>query len=288
MHNDYTEWSGPQRVRDILPDEADDLLTGRFAIIQVWRPIRYPVETFPLAICDAHTVASDDFIISERSYQDRKGQTYACAYNPKHHWYWFPRMRREEAMVFKVYDSLKDGRGAVDRAHRLRRSDIAAECAPTRKHRDQDVGVFLERRASVEGRATSDHSTAPAACSAARSMQHRAATRPRRRPRARPRRGSIERRQYRPAEKAGAVWPSEQKIDRHRHQQGRQHGDRQNKECPPEIALAVPIGVAPFRAGGIHRNRRKKNENAHGDKDRNEKQYAEDSRENAPRSHPGS
>jgi hypothetical protein len=108
-HNDYTEWSGPQRVRDILPNEAEDLLTRRFAIVQVWRPIRYPVETFPLAICDARSVAFDDFIISERIYQDRKGQTYACGYNPNHHWYWFPRMRREEALVFKVYDSQKEG-----------------------------------------------------------------------------------------------------------------------------------------------------------------------------------
>jgi hypothetical protein len=108
-HNDYTEWSGPQRVRDILPNEAEDLLTRRFAIVQVWRPIRYPVETFPLAICDARSVAFDDFIISERIYQDRKGQTYACAYSPDHHWYWFPRMRREEALVFKVYDSQKEG-----------------------------------------------------------------------------------------------------------------------------------------------------------------------------------
>ena len=108
-HNDYTEWSGPQRVRDILPDEAEDLLTRRFAIIQAWRPIRYPVETFPLAICDARSVAFDDFIISERIYQDRKGQTYACAYNPDHQWYWFPRMRREEALVFKVYDSQTEG-----------------------------------------------------------------------------------------------------------------------------------------------------------------------------------
>ena len=108
-HNDYTEWSGPQRVRDIVPDEAEDLLKRRFAIVQVWRPIRHPVETFPLAICDARSVAFDDFIISERIYQDRKGQTYACAYNPNHHWYWFPRMRREEALVFKVYDSQKEG-----------------------------------------------------------------------------------------------------------------------------------------------------------------------------------
>src|SRR3974390_2926704 len=47
VHNDYTEWSAPQRVRDILPEEADDLLRRRFAIVQVWRPIRHPVETHP-------------------------------------------------------------------------------------------------------------------------------------------------------------------------------------------------------------------------------------------------
>src|SRR5580704_2139951 len=52
VHNDYTEWSGPQRVRDLLPKEPDALLRRRFAIVQVWRPIRLPVETFPLAICD--------------------------------------------------------------------------------------------------------------------------------------------------------------------------------------------------------------------------------------------
>jgi len=109
-HNDYTEWSGPQRVRDLLPDEADELLRRRFAIIQVWRPIRHPVETFPLALCDAPSVAFEDFIISERRYPNRIGQTYAVKYNPNHHWYYFPRMRREEALVFKVYDSLKDGR----------------------------------------------------------------------------------------------------------------------------------------------------------------------------------
>jgi hypothetical protein len=110
VHNDYTDWSGPQRVRDLLPNEADELLKRRFAIIQVWRPIRHPVETAPLGICDARTLSPDDLVISERRYPDRVGQTYAITYNPAHKWYWFPRMRREEALVFKVYDSLKDGR----------------------------------------------------------------------------------------------------------------------------------------------------------------------------------
>jgi hypothetical protein len=109
-HNDYTEWSGPQRVRDLLPDEAEKLLERRFAIIQVWRPIHNPVETFPLAIADAQSLAPDDLVVSERRYPTRVGQTYAITYNPRHQWYWFPRMRRDEAIVFKVYESVKDGR----------------------------------------------------------------------------------------------------------------------------------------------------------------------------------
>jgi len=109
-HNDYTEWSGPQRVRDLLPDEAEELLKRRFAIVQVWRPFRHPIETFPLAICDARSVQFTDFVISERRYPNRIGQTYAIKYNPAHRWFWFPRQQRNEAIVFKVYDSEKDGR----------------------------------------------------------------------------------------------------------------------------------------------------------------------------------
>ena len=110
VHNDYTEWSGPQRVRDLLPEESAELIRGRFAIIQVWRPIRHPVETFPLAICDARSLSPENLVVSERRYPYRIGQTYAITYNSQHRWYWFPRMRPDEALVFKVYDSLTDGR----------------------------------------------------------------------------------------------------------------------------------------------------------------------------------
>jgi hypothetical protein len=108
VHNDYTEWSGPQRVRDILPQEAEALLARRFAIVQVWRPIRLPVESFPLGICDARSLADGDLIVSERRYPDRVGQTYAITRNPAHRWYWFPRMQRDEALVFKTYESRRD------------------------------------------------------------------------------------------------------------------------------------------------------------------------------------
>jgi hypothetical protein len=109
-HNDYTEWSGPQRVRDLLPDEAEKLLAGRFAIIQVWRAINQPIESNPLALADARSVAFTDLMVAERRYPNRVGQTYRLRYNPAHRWFYFPEMRRDEALVFKVYDSATDGR----------------------------------------------------------------------------------------------------------------------------------------------------------------------------------
>jgi hypothetical protein len=109
-HNDYTEWSGPQRVRDLLPDEAGKLLERRFAIIQVWRAINRPIEANPLAVADASSVAFEDFLLAERRYPNRVGQTYRLMYSPNHRWFYFPRMRRDEALVFKVFDSANDGR----------------------------------------------------------------------------------------------------------------------------------------------------------------------------------
>jgi hypothetical protein len=111
VHNDYTEWSGPQRVRDLLPKEAAEaLLKCRFCVIQVWRPVRNPVVSAPLAIADSQSIATKDLVGTERRYPDRVGEIYHLAYNPAHRWYYFPNMQTHEAIVFKCYDSMTDGR----------------------------------------------------------------------------------------------------------------------------------------------------------------------------------
>jgi hypothetical protein len=109
-HNDYTEWSGPQRVRDLLPGEAEELLKHRFAVVQTWRPINRPVEREPLAIADGRSMGTKELIPSARIYPDRRGEVYHSTYNPEHVWYYFPNMQRNEALVFKTFDSEKDGR----------------------------------------------------------------------------------------------------------------------------------------------------------------------------------
>jgi hypothetical protein len=109
-HNDYTEWSGPQRVRDLLPEQAEELLKRRFAVVQTWRPINRPVEREPLAIADGRSIGVKELIPSARIYPDRRGEVYHSTYNPEHVWYYFPTMQRDEAIVFKTFDSAKDGR----------------------------------------------------------------------------------------------------------------------------------------------------------------------------------
>ena len=111
VHNDYTAKSGPRRVRDHLPaDEADRRLKNRFAEINVWRPIRGPIESTPLALCDAASIEAKDFVPSDLIYRDKIGETYRFTYNPNHRWFYFPHLERNEVILLKCYDSEEDGR----------------------------------------------------------------------------------------------------------------------------------------------------------------------------------
>jgi len=109
VHVDHTEKSGPQRVRDLLGDEAEALLKGRVQVINLWRPIRGPLRDAPLAVADARTVAAEDLVASDLIYPDRTGETYSVRYNPAHRWFYVPGMLPDEALLLKCYDSARNG-----------------------------------------------------------------------------------------------------------------------------------------------------------------------------------
>lgn len=110
VHSDYTVHSGPQRVRDIVPDEADSLLRGRVAFFNVWKPLYQTVRELPLAMIDAKTHQAEDFIRMELKYRDRTGEIYVMRYAPHHRWMYFPEMENHQALLLKTYDSEQDGR----------------------------------------------------------------------------------------------------------------------------------------------------------------------------------
>lgn len=110
VHSDYTPTSGPQRVRDLFPEEAEDLLQRRVAFYNVWKPLYETVEELPLALCDARTSCDEDFLTMKLMYRERTGEIFVLRHSPTHRWYYFPRMAPEHAILLKTYDSEMDGR----------------------------------------------------------------------------------------------------------------------------------------------------------------------------------
>ncbi len=113
VHNDYTETSAPQRVRDLLPDEADALLRHRYVFINVWRPIAHPVFDTPLALCDATSFSEDDLILTDLIYKDRVGEIASVRHNPNHRWVFYSRMMPDEVVLIKCHDTARDGRARM-------------------------------------------------------------------------------------------------------------------------------------------------------------------------------
>ncbi len=122
VHGDYTLTSAPQRLRDLTkPPGANDTLRtilpggeslldaaevervlagGRFAIINVWRNIaQEPVETHPLALCDATSVRPEHLVVFEIHYHDRVGENYFAKHADGHQWYFYPALTRDEGSV---------------------------------------------------------------------------------------------------------------------------------------------------------------------------------------------
>lgn len=105
MHVDQTVRSGPRRVRDLMGDQAEDLLTRRAAIINVWRPVARPALEWPLAVADAASVDPADLIPSQLRFEHRTGEIYGVAHNPSHRWYYVKDQRPDETLLIKCWDS---------------------------------------------------------------------------------------------------------------------------------------------------------------------------------------
>jgi hypothetical protein len=135
VHVDHTARSGPQRVRDLMGDEAEELLRGRVQVINMWRPIRGPLLDAPLAVCDSRTVAPADLVPSDLVYRERVGETYSVRYNPAHRWFYTPEMRRDEVLLLKIADT---------------RTDISARFMPHTSFTDPTTPADAFPRESIE------------------------------------------------------------------------------------------------------------------------------------------
>ena len=88
--------------RHLPAEDVPKLLSKRFQIINLWRPIEHPALDWPLALCDYRSVdAKKDVFPVALVYPDREGETFGVTYNEKHKWKYLRGMTPEELVLIK-------------------------------------------------------------------------------------------------------------------------------------------------------------------------------------------
>lgn len=110
VHVDQTARSTEWRVNLHNPEDAEELLKGRYRIINIWRPLNGPVQASPLGFASADSTEDHDLVPVEHRYPHRTGETAAVRYNKGQQFYYWSGMMNDERLLLKCYDS-KDGVG---------------------------------------------------------------------------------------------------------------------------------------------------------------------------------
>ena len=111
-HADNTEASaaGLAEFFAQLFDDIDLEACSRYALYNMWRAFTPPPQDFPLAVCDARTVAPEDEVTVTALTVEQGGvamrhDTTGYAYNPAHRWHYYRDMSPAEVLVFKAHDT---------------------------------------------------------------------------------------------------------------------------------------------------------------------------------------
>ncbi len=87
-----------------------DRRVRRFCQYNVWRALSPPPQDAPLALCDARSVEPADRVPADAIFDVRDGPEWSFEAlvvrgNPRHRWFYFRDMNRDEVVVFKTNDS---------------------------------------------------------------------------------------------------------------------------------------------------------------------------------------
>lgn len=121
-------------------NEADELLSKRWQIINMWRPIK-DVYKDPLAVADARSIAEDDLVEARVIYPDYVHRTWTVKPPPvegAHKWYYKHNQTPDEVCLIKCFDSIDNDSVARRVPHSAFRN---------REYDDKDPRESIEVRA---------------------------------------------------------------------------------------------------------------------------------------------
>ncbi|KAI0396028.1 hypothetical protein F5Y17DRAFT_420865 [Xylariaceae sp. FL0594] len=106
-HIDFTIEEGERIINVLFGDRASEVLTGRWQAINVWKPIKGPLNDWPLGLCDTRSVDwNTDVVPSDVVFDDFVTENIQIYHNPAMQWYYLPDQESWEALIFKSADSV--------------------------------------------------------------------------------------------------------------------------------------------------------------------------------------
>jgi hypothetical protein len=139
-HADFSAAAAEQMLRrNLPPDEAEARLRHRYAVYNIWRAFSGPPQDVPLALCDTRTVTPDDKQYCEITMRVANGElvtweNITYLHSERHRWWYCADMTRDEAYVFRGFDS----------------DPARAEQVPHSAFADQSCPADVPPRASIE------------------------------------------------------------------------------------------------------------------------------------------
>jgi hypothetical protein len=147
VHVDQTPESATARVHRHLPaSDVPALLSKRFQILNLWRPIGNPAFDWPLTLCDFKSVEMKrDLVRANLIYPDRDpGETFIVRFDEGHKWKYLFGMRPEEGVLIKCFDSVGDGSVAVLTPHTAFDDPATPQGSPLRQSVELRALVFYD------------------------------------------------------------------------------------------------------------------------------------------------
>lgn len=126
VHTDYTPRRGLHLAHSQLARVGDpDFPFRRFEAINLWRALSPGPQNMPLAVCDALSVGAEEGVANTmirvpelpapdeiaRPLTEEQQQLEASlfSFRPTHRWFYYPDMRADELLLFRLHDSREAG-----------------------------------------------------------------------------------------------------------------------------------------------------------------------------------
>ncbi|KAI5457326.1 hypothetical protein BGZ63DRAFT_365176 [Mariannaea sp. PMI_226] len=103
-HVDHTIVNCRWRVEQLMAEKKREM-PRRWQLVNIWAPIKGPIQGSPLAVCDYQSVDREDLVAVDSVFPHHVMEVYHVKHNPSHRWYYMEEQDVDDILIFKTWDS---------------------------------------------------------------------------------------------------------------------------------------------------------------------------------------